>query len=288
MNPIVVKFEYKAKLDKVWSAFSNESELKQWFFPVQNFIFEPDAEFTFYESDQSCKFLHKCKYISIIDKKLIEHTWEHPSHSKGVSVVRWEFEENEANTVVTFTHSGVENFADAGPDFSRQNFEMGWNALVKTNLKNYLYGIKKLVFNIEIEAKPEKVWYFLFDPENYKNWTNVFCEGSYYEGILNQGERIHFLTPSGEGMYSDVYYIKENSVMCFMHLGELKDFKEVPISDDVESWSGCFELYRLEEIDSKTKLSVEVDVIDKYVDHMNNSFVKALDQLKINVDKSKE
>jgi hypothetical protein len=41
--------------------------------------------------------------------------------------------------------------------------------------------MKTLVFKINIKASPEKVWQSLWQLENYKIWTNPFCEGSYYK-----------------------------------------------------------------------------------------------------------
>jgi hypothetical protein len=45
---------------------------------------------------------------------------------------------------------------------------------------------------------------------------------------IAQGNRIHFLTPEGHGMYSDVGYVKENEQVVFLHIGEMKNFKELP------------------------------------------------------------
>ncbi len=62
--------------------------------------------------------------------------------------------------------------------------------------------MKTLRFTLTINASPEKVWNALWDLENYKIWTNPFCEGSYYKtDHFSEGSKIHLLTTGGEGMY---------------------------------------------------------------------------------------
>ena len=280
MQPIIVTQLINVPAAKVWSALTQEAELKKWYFPVQDYIFEEGKEFTFYESEDSNLFLHRCKFISIIPHQVIEYTWTHPSHSKGSSVVKWEIETQEDKTLVKLTHSGVEDFADAGADFARQNYEMGWNAIVKTTLRNYLYGIERLIFDIEIKTTPSILWHKLWDDKNYTRWTEPFCEGSYIVGKLATGERVHFLAPSGEGMYSDVTFFKENELLVFSHIGMIKEKAELPIDSETEKWTGCFETYRLKQKGDVTCLKVEVDTIENYVDYMKTTFPKALKQLK--------
>ena len=280
MEPIVITFTFNAPLEKVWNALSNESELKKWYFPVENYEFEVGKEFTFYESTDSKAYLHKARFLNIIPNQLIEYTWEHPNHSKGTSVVKWELEAEGEKTKLTLTHTGTESFEDAGPAFTKANYEMGWNAIVGTMLRNYLYNIARLEFTIEINATPQKVWQELWGKESYKAWTNPFCEGSYYEGEIKQGSRVHFLTPSGDGMFADMFYLKENEMSVIKHLGVLQNFEEQPMNEETKQWAGCFEIYKLTEMEGKTNFKAEVDCLEKYVDYMNKTFPLALQELK--------
>ena len=280
MKPIIISQLFDSSIADVWNALSNKNALKTWYFPVQDFSFEVGKIFSFYESDHSQNFLHQCEFLRIEPQRIIEYTWTYPEHSNGSTILKWELFPEGTKTKVQITHSGVENFGDAGPDFSRTNFEMGWNAILKIKLRNYLYGIKKLVFEINIEASREKVWKTLWDKESYRLWAKPFTEGTYYEGELIQGNRVHLLSPSGEGMYSDVEILKENELLIFKHIGMLKDKKELPLDAETERWTGCFESYRLKETDGATQLIVEVDTIENYVDWMNKSFPLALQELK--------
>lgn len=137
--------------------------------------------------------------------------------------------------------------------------------------------MKRLIFTIQIESQAEKLWQQLWDKESYKKWTNVFCAGSYYEAAsLQVGESVHFLTPSGEGMFAIVEEHIPNKKIVFKHLGELSNFQEQinPL------WESAIEQYELIENTSDLTLVVTVDTLEMYETHMNLVFPKALDVLK--------
>ena len=141
--------------------------------------------------------------------------------------------------------------------------------------------MERLHFKIQINAKPEKVWHCLWDIENYKIWTNPFCKGSYYKtDNFAEGSKIHLLTPSGEGMYSVLETVKENAFLAFKHLGDIKNFEEMPITGISETWTGAMETYTLNEIENGTELTVNVDTLESYVDFMKKTFPLALNELK--------
>ena len=47
------------------------------------------------------------------------------------------FEEND-NTKVRLTHSGVESFDTPDPNFKRESFEKGWDYIINTSLKTFI------------------------------------------------------------------------------------------------------------------------------------------------------
>lgn len=142
--------------------------------------------------------------------------------------------------------------------------------------------MKTLQFEIQINAKPKIVWNFLWEPENYKSWTSVFCPGSYYKtSEFKEGNRIQLLTPEGHGMYSILEKIDVNKFLAFKHLGDIIDFKE----QEIASWENAIESYELTENENGTLLKVSVDTIEKYIPFMEETFPKALLQLKSNTEK---
>lgn len=140
--------------------------------------------------------------------------------------------------------------------------------------------MEKLVFNIDIEASKEKIWKVLWDDETYRKWTIAFCEGSYAESNWNEGDKIYFLGPGGTGMNSLIETKIPNEYMAFKHMGEVKDFKEVPPNEETESWSGSMETYHLTQIGDIVNLQIEVDVIEKHIDYFKDAFPKAIEAIK--------
>lgn len=280
MNAIKVEAVFNTTQMQVWEALTKSEIMKVWYFKIPNFELIEGKEFHFYENEGT-NFLHVCKILKIENQHLFQHTWTHPAQSKGSSIVTWEINEIEKGKVkVTLTHEGIETFVDGGADFAPANYEMGWNALVKTNLRNYLYNIQKIVFSVEIKASAESIWEKMWDKETYRKWVTPFCEGTYFTGEIALGNRIHFIAPSFDGMYSDVFYLVPNKLIIFKHIGNLKDLKEQPVDAEAEKWTGSFELYRLNEVDGITTVTSEIDCLSEYLEYMNSKFPLALQELK--------
>ncbi|MFB9078809.1 SRPBCC domain-containing protein [Flavobacterium procerum] len=140
--------------------------------------------------------------------------------------------------------------------------------------------METLKFNSSIKASREKIWDVLWNDESYRKWTSAFCEGSYAESNWNEGDKIYFLGPSGAGMNSMIETKILNDYMAFKHLGEVKDFKEVPPNEETEKWSGAMETYRLTQKGDEVELEVAVDVIEKHIDYFKEAFPKGLEVVK--------
>jgi hypothetical protein len=134
-----------------------------------------------------------------------------------------------------------------------------------------------LDFKIEIKAPKEKVWSVLWDDATYRQWTAAFCEGTYAVSNWNEGDKIHFLAPNGEGMNSIIYKKIPNEYIAFKHISVLKDFKEMPIDPETKVWSGSMETYRLTQDKDLTVLEVKMDTIEKYVDYFKTTFPEGLE-----------
>jgi uncharacterized protein YndB with AHSA1/START domain len=277
---ITSKVRIKTNVQKVWQALTDKSQLKEWYFDIPDFELSVGAIFNFYEPGGENQFHHRCQIKEIVPNKKFSHTWTHPSHSKGESLLTWMLNEVNGVTEVTLWHEGIENFADAGPEFAPENYQMGWDGFMAI-LKNYIYGIRKHTYEIEINASSEKVWNVLLNDETYRQWTNYFCEGSYYKGELKQGGRIHFLTPDGSGMYSNIILFTPFSNILFQHIGELVNFEEQPIDEATEKWTGAFENYTLKSNGKTTTLIAEVDLTPDHVDSFNKTFPKGLKKIKL-------
>jgi hypothetical protein len=140
--------------------------------------------------------------------------------------------------------------------------------------------MKTLEFKISINASTEKIWKILWDDTTYRDWVSVFCEGTYAISSWNEGDKIHFLTPTGDGMNSLIDKKIENQYMAFKHISELKNFEEMPIDNATAEWTGCMETYELIEDENLVFLVVKIDTLEKYVDYFNTTFQKGLERVK--------
>jgi hypothetical protein len=82
-------------------------------------------------------------------------------------------------------------------------------------------------------------------------------------------------------MYSDVIFFKEHALIVFKHIGVIQHHEEQEIDEKTKHWTGCFEIYRLVEINATTtELEVEVDVTDDHIEFMKKKFPVALEKVK--------
>ena len=143
-----------------------------------------------------------------------------------------------------------------------------------------LRTMKNLTFEIEINAPADIVWNAMWNEENYKKWTSAFCEGSYAKSSWKQGERIHFLDPNGNGMYSEISTLVPNEKMFFTHIGNIKEFEEQPLDEATKAWSGAQENYEIIKVGSLSKVLVTLDIVDEYANFFLESFPKGLATIK--------
>jgi uncharacterized protein YndB with AHSA1/START domain len=141
--------------------------------------------------------------------------------------------------------------------------------------------MQKKEYKIKIHATPQKVWFALWDDNHYRNWTNVFCEGSFAKtDNWREGSKVHFLTPDGKGMYSIVSKNIPFETMEFTHMGNIDNFQELPLDEETKQWSGGKERYAISENDGITTLIATIDLYEKYMEFFDTVFPKGLEKVK--------
>lgn len=141
--------------------------------------------------------------------------------------------------------------------------------------------MKKIHSEIKINASPEAVWNVMLDDETYRQWTSAFAEGSHYKGNWKQGEKILFLDPEGAGMISVIAEFQPYEFISLKHLGIINDGIEDTESDDAKKWAPAFENYTFEEFNGKTKLSIDMDILDEFEEMFTEMWKNALLKLKV-------
>ena len=136
---VLVERTFDTPLAKVWSAISDNSELKEWYFDIEEF--EPKVGFTFdfLAGSEEKKFFHLCEVTEVEEEKKLAYTWRYDNYP-GNSTVCWELKPVGEKTLLRLTHTGLETFAEAGPEFTRESFTEGWNYFMHDALKNYIEG----------------------------------------------------------------------------------------------------------------------------------------------------
>jgi hypothetical protein len=144
--------------------------------------------------------------------------------------------------------------------------------------------MRKMHFEILINANPEQVWNAIVDDRKYREWTSPFHEGSYFEGGWNKGDKIRFLALNEkgekEGMFSEIAESRKYSFISIKHLGIILEGKDDTTSEEAKKWVPAYENYSLSQQGEKTKFEVYADVDDNFYDMFKDMWPKALEKLR--------
>ena len=137
---VIVEQEYAASPAHVWSAISDVTEMRDWYFPLDAFEPRVGFAFSFVSGNSEDKpYLHLCKVVEVIPQQKLSYTWQYDG-LPGCTTVSFELSEQGGGTLLRLTHSGIETLAEGGADFKKENFIGGWNHFLKTALADYLKG----------------------------------------------------------------------------------------------------------------------------------------------------
>jgi len=139
-TPIVVEAIYRAAISVVWSAISDHTEMKKWYFDLQTFEPIPGFKFQFYAGSEGNQFLHLCEVTESIPNKRLTYSWKYDGYP-GESLVTFELFEEGEHTRLKLTHTGLETFPQDQSDFAKENFEAGWKEIIGKNLKEYVENL---------------------------------------------------------------------------------------------------------------------------------------------------
>ncbi len=139
-------------------------------------------------------------------------------------------------------------------------------------------------FSIIINAPRQKVWETMLADETYRKWTSVFNpSGSYFEGNWKEGSTMRFLGPEKDGSVSGmISRIRENrpyDYISIQHLGLVIKGQETIWP--TQAGEEVLENYAFREVNGGTEVSIELVVPAEYKDMFNETWPKALEQLKM-------
>ncbi len=137
-----------------------------------------------------------------------------------------------------------------------------------------------LHFAITIRAPKKAVWDAMIGPDTYRIWASEFSDGSYFEGSWDEGQRILFLAPNGDGMTAVIAENRPYEFISIKHLGYIKYGVEDTDSEQVRSWAPLFENYTFVDLGPDTEVRVDMDVTPDFESCMAAIWPKALARIK--------
>ena len=136
-DPVIVEELYEAPVDMVWLALTDNSQMKKWYFELDDFIPEVGFRFQFEGGGSENKiYTHLCEITEVIPNNKISYTWKYEGYA-GCSEVTFQLISKGDKTELKVTHEGLETFPSL-PDFAKENFREGWKSIIGTNLKNFV------------------------------------------------------------------------------------------------------------------------------------------------------
>lgn len=139
---------------------------------------------------------------------------------------------------------------------------------------------KHLRYSTTIAAPVATVWRLMTSHGSYERWTAPFAEGSTFDGAWDQGAKIRFLAPSGDGMVSEIAENRKHAYLSIRHLGFLANGVEDTTSDAVRAWAPAYENYTFTAVPEGTRLDIDMDVSEEWEEHMDAAWPQALAVLK--------
>jgi len=140
-TPLTVERTLNAPATIIWSALTELSQIKQWYFDLPEFKPEVGFAFQFSGGPQEKLYLHLCKITEVIEGKKLSYSWRYDGYP-GNSIVTFElFPELSSEgekTRVKITHAGLETFTKDNPDFAVANFTAGWTHILSISLKEFV------------------------------------------------------------------------------------------------------------------------------------------------------
>ena len=140
--------------------------------------------------------------------------------------------------------------------------------------------MKTLTFEITINAPRAVAWATMLGPQTYTAWTAPFCEGCYFVGAWDEGAKIQFLAPSGDGMTSVIAQNTPHEFVSIRHVGMVEKGVEDTTSEKVSAWAPAYENYRFVEAPGGCRVIVTLDTAPEWEAYMLDTFPKALARLK--------
>jgi len=135
---VVVERVLNHPVEKVWKAITNKTQLKQWYFDLDDFKPEVGFRFSFPgQGHKGAQYTHLCTITEVVPLQKLQYSWQYEGHP-GYSVVTFELTEIGNKTKLKLTHQGLETFPQDNADFAWKSFNGGWTEIIGKMLPEFL------------------------------------------------------------------------------------------------------------------------------------------------------
>jgi len=137
-KPVVVERVYDAPVEKVWTAITDRSQMKQWYFDLDAFELKEGFQFRFPgQGHKGEQYMHVCTITQVEPEKKLQYSWQYEGFP-GYSLVTFDLMPVGNKTKLRLTHHGLETFPKDSADFAHESFNEGWNHLIGISLPEHL------------------------------------------------------------------------------------------------------------------------------------------------------
>ncbi|WP_309640902.1 SRPBCC domain-containing protein [Flavobacterium sp.] len=145
MNSNVIQLErlFDAPVATIWKALTDKTEMKKWYFDLEEFKAEVGFKFSFTGGPSPEKqYVHLCEVTEVIPQQKLTYSWAYEGYA-GISHVTFELSSQENKTLLKLKHTGIDTFPQSQPDFAIFNFNAGWNGILNKSLEAYVESINQ-------------------------------------------------------------------------------------------------------------------------------------------------
>lgn len=90
IKPLIIESVYDVSVEKVWEALTQNEQLKEWYFQLDEFKPKVGFKFDFIGgTDEGPRYLHFCEIVDVVAHHQITYTWKYDNYP-GNSTVKWE------------------------------------------------------------------------------------------------------------------------------------------------------------------------------------------------------
>ncbi|HUH47934.1 MAG TPA: SRPBCC domain-containing protein [Arenibacter sp.] len=137
-HSIIIERIFKADRKLVWRAITEKDLMKKWYFDLKEFDPVVGFQFEFMGGEEGGKqWKHLCEITEVIAENKLTYSWKYEGYP-GISFVTFELFDEEGQTRLKLTHSGIGSFPADIPELAIHNFEAGWDHIINISLKGFL------------------------------------------------------------------------------------------------------------------------------------------------------